>query len=56
MCDWYHLLINQKLLNIFNTLNEWAQNLKLHTDQLPLLLQSVLKRKAQEEHIAFANF
>ena len=25
MCDWYHFLINQKLISTFNTLKEWLK-------------------------------
>ena len=42
VCDWYHILMSWKLINTFNTLKEWP------TDQWPLLLQSILKAKAQE--------
>ena len=24
-CDWYHLLMNQKLISTFNTLKEWLK-------------------------------
>ena len=57
----YDLDINMRLVPPFNEskLNKYfqhfervAQNLKWPTDQWPLLLQSVLKGKAQEAYIA----
>ena len=45
MCDWYHLLMNQKLISTFN-------NLKWPADQFPLMLKSVLNGRAQEAYTA----
>ena len=57
MCDWYHLSMSQKLISTFSTsalsaTERVAQNLKWPADQWPLLLQSVLKGKAQEAYTA----
>ena len=47
-CDWYHLSMSRKSINTFQHFDRVAQNLRWPTDQWPLLLQSVLKGKAQE--------
>ena len=49
MCDWYHLSMSRKSINIFS-------NLRWPRDQWPLLLHSVLKGKAQEAYTALPIF
>ena len=52
ICAWYHLSMNRKLISTFNNFEKVAQNLKWPTDQWPLLLQIILKGKAQEAYTA----